>query len=43
LSNKVSGRRTNPIDQKELYPTDPSMDRVVSLASSNFNFGAVIQ
>ena len=43
LSNKVSGRRTNPIDQKELYPTDPSMDRVVSLANSNFNFGAVIQ
>jgi len=43
LSNKVSGRRTNPIDQKELYPSDLSMDRVISLANSNFNFGAVIQ
>jgi len=42
LSNKISGRRTNPIDQKQLYPSDLSMDRVNTLASSNFNFGAVI-
>lgn len=40
LSNKVSGRRTNPIDQKDLYPSDVSMDRVLKLANSNFNFGA---
>lgn len=42
LSNKVSGRRTNPIDQKSLYPNDVSMDRVLSLANSNFNFGAPV-
>ena len=40
LNNKISGRRTNPIDQKLLYPTDVAMDRVPSLAKSNFNFGA---
>lgn len=40
LNNKVSGRRTNPIDQRLFYPTDASMDRVPSLAKSNFNFGA---
>jgi hypothetical protein len=40
LNNKVSGRRTNPADQKEFYPNDLSMDRVPSLAKSNFNFGA---
>lgn len=40
LNNKISGRRTNPIDQKALYPTDQSMDRVPALAKSNFNFGA---
>jgi hypothetical protein len=39
LTKKVSGRRTNPIDQKALYPNDQSMDRVPSLAKSNFNFG----
>ena len=38
LLNKVSGRRTNPAD----IP-DPSMDRVLKLANSNFNFGAVIR
>lgn len=39
LNNKYSGRRTNPIDQRALYPSDTSMDRVLSLANSNFNFG----
>jgi len=39
LTKKVSGRRTNPIDQKTFYPNDQSMDRVPSLAKSNFNFG----
>jgi len=40
LSTKLSGRRTNPIDQKTYFPSDLSMDRVPSLANSNFNFGA---
>jgi hypothetical protein len=42
LANKVSGRRTNPNDQRALYPDDVSMDRVLSLANSNFNFGAPV-
>lgn len=40
LNNKVTGRRTNPLDHKEFYPGDASMDRVPALAKSNFNFGA---
>lgn len=40
LNNKVTGRRTNPIDEKEFYPTDESFDRIPALAKSNFNFGA---
>lgn len=40
LRVKLSGRRTNPIDQRLWYPTDPSMDRVPNLANSNYNFGA---
>ena len=36
LSNKVSGRRTNPVD----FPGEGSMSRVQALANSNFNFGA---
>jgi hypothetical protein len=40
LNNKVTGRRTNPIDQAEFYPGDQSFDRVPALAKSNFNFGA---
>lgn len=40
LGNKISGRRTNPVDQALFYPGDQSMDRVPSLAKSNFNFGA---
>lgn len=43
LSNKVSGRRTNPTDQKKFYPLDQSMDRVPNLENSNFNFGVVIK
>jgi hypothetical protein len=39
LENKLSGRRTNPIDQKLFYPSDTSMDRVPALANSNINFG----
>jgi YD repeat-containing protein len=40
LRIKLSGRRTNPIDQRLYFPTDPSMDRVPNLANSNYNFGA---
>lgn len=40
LVNKTTGRRTNPLDMKQFYPTDVSMDRVPALANSNFNFGA---
>jgi len=40
LNNKITGRRTNPIDQKIFYPSDLSMDRVPALTKSNFNFGA---
>lgn len=40
LSNKVAGRQTNPISEQNLYPTDTSMNSVLSLARSNFNFGA---
>ena len=42
LSNKVSGRRTNPTDQKALYPGDTSFDRVLKLSNSNYNFGAPV-
>lgn len=40
LTNKIAGRRTNPIDQQEFYPNDESFDRVPQLSKSNFNFGA---
>lgn len=40
LQNKIAGRRTNPIDQKLYFPNDLSMDRIPSLAKSNFDFGA---
>lgn len=42
LANTSSGRRTNPEDQKELYPSDLSMDRVPNLVGANFNFGAPV-
>lgn len=38
LNNKISGRRTNPTD----FPDEDSMDRVMALAKSNFNFGAPV-
>jgi hypothetical protein len=43
IQNRVSGRRTNPDDQKALYPGDVSMDRVPSLVDANFNFGAPLR
>jgi hypothetical protein len=43
LENKVSGRRTNPTDQKTFYPNDLAMDRVPNLVKSQFQFGAPAQ
>lgn len=43
LTNKLSGRRTNGTDQRYWYSTDASMDRVISLKNSNFNFGGVLK
>ena len=40
LANKVSGRKTNPVDWQALNPTDTSMSDVPQLANSNFNWGA---
>jgi hypothetical protein len=40
LNNKISGRRTNSIDELALYPTDHCFDRVPKLAKANLNFGA---
>lgn len=39
LDRKVTGRRTNGTDQKALYPTDTSMDRVVAISNTAFDFG----
>ena len=43
LSNKVAGRRTNTNDMKRWYPSDLSMDRVMALSRSNYNFGAIVK
>jgi hypothetical protein len=43
LMNKVAGRKTNSQDMRAWYPSDVSMDRVMSLANTNYNFGAVIK
>lgn len=40
LNSFVNGRRTNPVDQKQLYPGDASFDRVPTLVGQNYNFGA---
>jgi hypothetical protein len=40
LGNKVTGRRTNPLDQKKVFSGDISFDRVPALTNANFNFGA---
>lgn len=40
LKGKIAGRKTNPVDQLRFYPNDHSMDRVPTVANSNFNFGA---
>lgn len=40
ISNKISGRKTNPASQKAYFSTDVSMDRVTALENSYFDFGA---
>lgn len=40
LDKKISGRKTNDASMKKYYPSDVSMDRVTSIESSYFNFGA---
>ena len=40
LSNKIAGRKTNPESQKKFYASDVSMDRVPTLETQEYNFGA---
>jgi len=40
LSNKVSGRLTNPDSMRRFFPSDASMDRVPALQNTTFDFGA---
>ena len=40
LNNKVQGRKTNSESQRKYFPTDLSMERVSTLESSYFDFGA---
>ena len=40
IQKKISGRRTNPVDQKNFFAGDLAMDRVPAIAGSNYNFGA---
>lgn len=40
LSQKVSGRKTNPQSNNKFYPNDTSMDRVPTLKGAKFDFGA---
>ena len=40
LTQKLSGRKTNPQSQQRFYPTDTSMDRVPTLKGKKFDFGA---
>lgn len=39
LSNKVSGRLTNPDSMRRFFPSDASMDRVPALQNTIFDFG----
>ena len=39
LEKQISGRRTNPTDQKDLYPTDTGFDRVITISKTSFDFG----
>ena len=43
LERKITGRRTNSTDQKALYPSDTSMDRVIAISKTSFDFGKPYQ
>lgn len=40
FKSKISGRRTNPLDEEKWFPTDSGFDRVPTLKNANFQFGA---
>jgi len=40
LSQKISGRKTNPESQNRYFPNDTAFDRVPTLKGTKFNFGA---
>jgi hypothetical protein len=42
LQNKIAGQTTNDAIRKSLYPGDKSFERVATIATSNFNFGAPV-
>lgn len=42
ISNKSTGRLTNPTSQKKYFPYDLSMDRVPALQGTAYNFGAPV-
>ena len=42
LTQKFSGRKTNPRSMKSFYPFDTSMDRVPALKESAFDFGKTL-
>ena len=39
LERKISGRRTNSVDQKFFFPGDTGMDRVLAISNTAFDFG----
>lgn len=39
LSNKVAGRKTNPVSMKKFFSTDTSFDNVPALENTTFMFG----
>ena len=39
LEKQITGRYTKPTDQKRFYPGDTSMDRIVALNRTTFDFG----
>ena len=39
IEKRITGRRTNQTDQRALYPNDVSMDRVVAISNTSFDFG----
>lgn len=40
MDKKIAGRKTNPASMKKFYSSDISMDRVPTIESSYFDFGA---